>query len=515
MKTALVIDDTKSHRIFMAKCLEDEGYTVTTFGDGKQAIELLKTETFNLIILDMKMPSISGMQVLSWIRENSIDTPVMIVTAYGTVKNAIECMNKDVIAYIQKPFTMDRFKKNIFDIEKKIQDKDNNKLKDNAKEIKPNIIKEFKSDTDYAPAEKMADDIIFAQTNQIINQNMVTNLFNIIPYSIIILNQERQIIYSNDSFLQLLGIKSNKETIGFRPGEILKCIHANEKISGCGTTECCSVCGAVNAILESQQKKIVVSRECLMTIDSKNGKTGIELLVYAAPAEIINKEYTIFIIKDISEEKRKQAIEQIFFHDILNTSGSIRGLVDCIEESSEIEETRKLIGYVSETTNIMIDEIKSQIDLIAAEKGELKLNLSKFSLKELISTLIKYHKGTCCDIKFGCKKNYIIESDKVLVLRVLNNMLKNALEASLDGIISIGMRKIRNHIEIYIHNNSYISKNIQLQIFKRSFSTKGTGRGLGTYSMKLLGEDYLKGYVKFISEKNNGTKFIFGIPYKE
>ena len=510
MKSVLVIDDTKSNRVFMAKCLESEGYDVVTANNGKNGVELLKTKIFDFIILDMKMPTMSGMETLKWIKWNSINIPIVIVTAYGTVKNAIECMNNDVIAYIQKPFTINRFKKCILDIEEKIKLKSNN-----IREIIPDNITEFNSDTEFASAERMADDVILIQTEQIIKNNMVTNLFDMIPYSVLILNYERQIIYSNNYFIHLLGIKSDEELIGFRQGEILKCIHANEKISGCGTTECCSVCGAVKAILESQTKKTAVRRECLMTMESKNGVISVELLIHAAPAEIINKDYTILVIKDISNEKRREAIEKIFFHDILNTSGSIRGLVDCMKESSEIEETRELINCVSETTNIMIDEIKTQVDLIEAEKGELKLNLSKFSLTELILKLIKYN-NTHIDyeIKLECTNDFIIKSDKILVLRVINNMIKNALEASENESINIGVEKKENFVEIYVNNKEYIPREIQLQIFKRSFSTKGKGRGLGTYSMKLIGEDYLKGYIRFISEKDKGTKFTFGLPYK-
>jgi sensor histidine kinase regulating citrate/malate metabolism len=61
---------------------------------------------------------------------------------------------------------------------------------------------------------------------------------------------------------------------------------------------------------------------------------------------------------------------------------------------------------------------------------------------------------------------------------------------------------------------SWISREVQLQLFKRSFSTKGAGRGIGTYSMKLLGEKYLKGKVWFQSSPEKGTTFFIAIPQK-
>ncbi|MFT8314020.1 MAG: response regulator [Clostridium sp.] len=514
IKNVLIVDDTKANRIFMAKCLEYEGYEVTAVNSGKQAKELLERENYKLIILDVKMPSMSGTQLLKWIRKNYIKTKVIMVTAYGTVRNAIECINNGAIEYIQKPFTMNRFRKCICDIEKKIEHE--YIFKKNITETMLHNTMEANLDTEYATAERMSDDVILRQAEEIIKQNTVTGLFDMIPYSILILNNERQIIYSNNYFLKLLGIKLDEEVNGLRPGEILKCVHSSEKSSGCGTTEYCSVCGAVEAILESQEKKISVSKECLMTSEGKNKIVSIELLIYAAPAGIINNEYTILVIKDISHEKRRQAIEKTFFHDILNTSGVIRGLVDCVSESLKIEESRELINCVSETTDIMIDEIKTQIDLVSAESGELKLNLLNFSLKQLILKLIKYHESIIgCKIKFECEDDFVIESDKVLILRVVNNMVKNALEDSEDKLINIGIRKKERFIEIYADNKKYMPRDIQLQIFKRSFSTKGKGRGLGTYSMKLIGENYLKGYVKFTSDKENGTRFMFGLPYEK
>ncbi|MGK0289243.1 MAG: sensor histidine kinase regulating citrate/malate metabolism, partial [bacterium] len=69
-----------------------------------------------------------------------------------------------------------------------------------------------------------------------------------------------------------------------------------------------------------------------------------------------------------------------------------------------------------------------------------------------------------------------------------------------------------NWIEFSVHNPAVISKDIQLQIFQRSFSTKGENRGLGTYSVKLLSEQYLNGKVRFSSEAGKGTTFYVRYP---
>lgn len=108
MKQVLVVDDTKNIRTLLTKCLELEGYKVVTANDGNQALELLEKEIFDLVFLDIKMPNISGTEVLKRMRKNGITIPVIIITAYATIKNAVECTRMGAVAYLQKPFTAEK-----------------------------------------------------------------------------------------------------------------------------------------------------------------------------------------------------------------------------------------------------------------------------------------------------------------------------------------------------------------------------------------------------------------------
>lgn len=108
MIKVLVADDTKNIRTLLMKCLQLEGYEVGTAGDGKEALEALLGGGYGLAFLDIKMPLISGTEVLKKIREAGISTPIIIITAYATVKNAVECTQLGAVAYLQKPFTADK-----------------------------------------------------------------------------------------------------------------------------------------------------------------------------------------------------------------------------------------------------------------------------------------------------------------------------------------------------------------------------------------------------------------------
>ncbi|MDP4146919.1 MAG: response regulator [Bacillota bacterium] len=110
MKKVLVVDDTKNIRMLLTTCLELNGYEVVTANNGPQALDIFKQDSFDLAFLDIKLPEMSGTEVLRRIREMNIHIPVIIMTAFATVKNAVECTRLGAVAYLQKPFTADKVK---------------------------------------------------------------------------------------------------------------------------------------------------------------------------------------------------------------------------------------------------------------------------------------------------------------------------------------------------------------------------------------------------------------------
>lgn len=110
MKNALIVDDTKNIRSLLTTCLELEGYTVCSAGNAKEGLQYFESERFDIAFIDIKMPEMSGTELFKTIRKKNIMTPVIIMTAFATVKNAIECTKLGAVAYLQKPFTPDRVK---------------------------------------------------------------------------------------------------------------------------------------------------------------------------------------------------------------------------------------------------------------------------------------------------------------------------------------------------------------------------------------------------------------------
>lgn len=368
--------------------------------------------------------------------------------------------------------------------------------------------------TDFAPEERATGGEIALQTKNLESNQEIKRFLDAVPEPVLILNKERQIVYVNQESLITLGINNLESVQGLRPGESFKCIHAIETSGGCGTTKFCRLCGAVNSILGSQKGQ-VTTEEC--RIIRSDTTTAIDLKVKASPYEADGVNYTILAVSDISAEKRKEALESIFFHDIMNTAGGLSGFSELMLDA-EPEDTDKFKVIIHSLSGRIVDEIKAQRMLVQAENGQLqpqyvKLN-SKVFLQEVVSGYSKHDVAKDKIIEMDSESDSIdFTLDNVLLGRVLGNLLKNALEAiNIGDSVKVACYRKKDKVEFLVRNHCVIPTDVQMQIFQRSFSTKGTGRGLGTYSIKLLTEKYLNGRVHFVSNENEGTTFYASYP---
>ena len=108
METILIVDDEKNYLLVLSAVLEDEGYEVLTAPDGPEALEIQKSSDLDLVVTDMKMPGMDGIEFLEQIKARDPDLPVIMMTAHGTVDKAVEAMQKGAYSYILKPFDNER-----------------------------------------------------------------------------------------------------------------------------------------------------------------------------------------------------------------------------------------------------------------------------------------------------------------------------------------------------------------------------------------------------------------------
>jgi signal transduction histidine kinase len=373
--------------------------------------------------------------------------------------------------------------------------------------------------TELATPQQNSPRGIQQQARLFAERTLARELLDAMPNIVLVLNRKGRAVYVNTSALKLLGLKDECSLLGLCYGEVLGCVHAFEMRGGCGTTKFCETCGAAHAILSSQCG-CTAAEEWRITRQQDDDVDALVFQVWATPVEINSEQFTVFACVDISDAKRRRALERIFFHDILNTAGILLGTVELMLEMDSGAVIGELEQKASRLARRLVNEIKAQRDLAEAESYELSVALASIHSLEFLQQI-----GDMYEQRKIAEERHIriaedaedvtFVSDPTLLGRVIGNMVKNALEASLPGqTVTLGSKVVEKEIELWVHNDAFIPREVRLQIFQRAFSTRGPGRGLGTYSMKLLSQRYLGGDISFTSSEEEGTIFKARYPLR-
>lgn len=337
-----------------------------------------------------------------------------------------------------------------------------------------------------------------------------------LPEVAMILNPKRQIVFANEATLAAYGLSLNEIT-GMRAGELAACIHSKELPGGCGTAEACRFCELIKAFMEAQTSSTRVTREGRMTTLRDGKLESLDLLVTANRISDGIRDYTVITLNDISDTKRRKVLERIFFHDVLNSIYGLQSSAALLKEEMGTA-GKEYLDYIVRSVEGLAEEVERQRDFISMERGELQVSPTLVSAVEILGdSLGSFRNGDAMGVRIETgslpRDGAPLETDPVLLRRVLVNIVKNAVEASEPGdrvLAEVGTEGDR--VVMRVNNPAVMTESAQSQVFQRSFSTKGSGRGIGTYSMRMLVRDYLKGDIELDSRPEAGTTFSVSLP---
>ncbi len=134
MHTILVVDDEPNYLIVLSELLREEGYEVLTAGSGGDGLRIVKENDIDLVVTDMRMPGMDGLELLRTVKSLNRDLPVVMITAFGEVEKAVGAMKAGAYNYLTKPFNNDEL---VMNIRKAVEHysllKENRRLRDEAK----------------------------------------------------------------------------------------------------------------------------------------------------------------------------------------------------------------------------------------------------------------------------------------------------------------------------------------------------------------------------------------------
>lgn len=368
--------------------------------------------------------------------------------------------------------------------------------------------------TDYLPAERDEPEKVARQAALWTASDMAT-LAAALPLMLVASNRTRQIVYANHAFLEFMGLPL-EEVVGLRPGEALGCRHALEHAGGCGTTRFCRFCGMAKAVatgLDGGRD----TQECRISRGPAHQFQALNLQAWTAPVQVDGEGYVVTSLLDVYREKRLKIMERLFFHDVLNSASGVCNLAELMhgQARGELLTTTEMILAASARLQ---DQIMAQRDFVLAEDGDMSVAPSDLAVDWVLDQTANFFQGQAVLGRASLvverqDREMVFSSDPSILLRVLVNLVKNALEASKAGQLAVlSASGDPDGVTFAVRNVAVMSEEVQSQVFKRMFSTKGAGRGIGSYGAKLLTERYLGGQIWFSSTAEEGTTFHVWLP---
>jgi len=473
----LVIDDEQRIRDACRMVLNSMGFTVETANDGLQALDMIEERHFDILLLDLMMPNISGFDVLSRVRDIDPDTVIIVITGYATLEHSIEAMKKGAFDFIPKPFTPDQ--------------------------LRAVVTKSLR----YTHA---LQDIATSRSRMRI---MVNNLMD----GVMITDTEKRIALANPAFRHMIGFKGDT-MVGSKVGEVI----VDERLLGSIDRALTMPPGTWTEIAheliiagKSEGEERIFSVRC----SPFRGRTDYNL-------------GTITVLHDITAIKKMDQMKSDFVsmvsHEIRSPINSLLMQLKIILDGLAGETTpkqREILERASEKMLNLNNMVTELLDLSRIESGLVAHEKEQVDIAALLQEQQKLHEP------YAKKKHLEIDleiADHLPTLlanprhmdEVFSNLITNAIKYSPpEGRISISAAVQNECLGIRVADNGYgIPEQDLDRIFTRFYRVKDAntrtihGTGLGLAIVKSI-IDSLHGSITVKSTLGEGTEFSILLPY--
>jgi len=363
-----------------------------------------------------------------------------------------------------------------------------------------------------ASRAELLDDVLRALQSPVIDA-----LLRTCGGAVALIDRHRQIVSTNLSFLELMGVDRPGEALGLRPGEALSCVHAQDHPAGCGTGRVCATCGAALAVVSALGSGAAQERECALTVERGGQRAELALLVRAVPV-CADPVLLLLVMTDISGERRRAALERSFRHQLANLVTALNGAASELR-AGELA-SPEVVGDVHAVAGRLGAELALVRAIAAAVPEGTAGNLGPVEAAEVLGALegaaaeIASSRGKVLRLRGPTSGLGSVYADLPLLVRVLSLLLENAFEATpLGGEVWAHARSDPDAVTFSVGNAGVIPPGARERIFQRFFTTKpGGARGQGTFLAKLLAEQLLAAQIGFESTQSAGTIFWVRLP---
>lgn len=488
MPRILVVDDEKGMRDGCRRILTIEGHEVDTAEDALQGLECLRSGGFDMALLDVKMPGMSGIEMLETIRQIDPDLVSVIITGYATIETAIEATRKGAYDFLPKPFTPDELLAKV-----------NKALDRRALLVEARRLRE----------ERAARLLEIAA-----EQSRLRTVINCMVDGVVVTNRDGQVVLYNPAALRMLGCK-DAPILGRLVTECLP----NEELASL----------IVNALPPADMNYSMVSREI-----SVNGEGNTVLMANIAPVRDEQGTVlgTVAVLRDISKLKELDRVKSQFVsmvsHELRAPLGAIQGYLEVVLTAGDTlpeEEVRDMLLRAKERASALLNLIDDLLNISTIEAGRVARNIQTLQIAEVIHSSVDFMRIEAKEKRISLQDLVaddlpLVRADKDDLARVLINLLSNAIKYNREGgevKVQAGVSGAYVRVDV-IDNGIGIPPAAIPRLFDEFFRVKSpetreiTGTGLGLSIVKRIVEAH-QGRVEVQSEPGKGSTFSVFIPY--
>ena len=474
----LVIDDEKVIRNGCREVLTQEGYEATLAENGKLGLNMIEKAHFDVILLDLMMPGLSGFDVLSHVKALHPDTSIIVITGYATIENSIEAMKKGAFDFIPKPFSPDQLR---VVVSKAIEH--TGALKDIANE-----------------------------------KSRMRVLINLLANGVMVADAEKKVVLANPAFMKIMGFQGD-DIIG-RPITVLI---KNEQLQQ-----------MIESALSMTEDVLTELTEELDIGEDGEDKKAIYVVKCRPFRDRVGRNLgTITVLSDITYLKdinqRKSDFVSMVAHEIRSPMNSVMAQIKVIQDGLAGDVTQKqseILGRASEKINGLVSLSSELLNMASREAGLIALERTECDMTEVLKDQVDFHQPKAHANGIQLKLDPLPDLPPVLANKqnmeeVLSNLIANAINYTPgEGKITVSARPEKHHLCISVSDTGLgIAKEELGRIFDRFYRVKNEktryiiGTGLGLSIVKSIVEAH-DGMIRVESKPDHGSTFYVYIPFK-
>jgi PAS domain S-box-containing protein len=474
--TILIIDDEKRVRNGCTKVLTAEGYSVFSASNGKEGIKMIEASHYDIVLLDLMMPGLSGFDVLGHVKSIHPETVMIVISGYATLEHSIKAMKKGAFDFIPKPFSPDQLRVTV----------------------------------------SKAIDFTYALQDIATEKSRMRMLINHLTDGVLTTDTEKNVVLANPAFLSMLDCGS-MSVIGKSVGQLTgnKKLHALiDECLSIPEGEFAELTQEIDDLNENKKEEMVIGAKSLPFRDRTGRNIGtITMLRDITAANRINREKSDFV--------------SMVSHEIRNPLGAVMAQLKLLSDEllGEINARQKeTIQRASLRLNALADMTTDLLDLAKIESGLLVMEKEEVDMKALLDDLISFHRPGAGEKNITLKLETApglppVLASKLNMEEVFSNLITNAVKYSQEGTsVTITAKKEKHYLLMSVADEGFgMSREDQDRIFERFFRIKDpkrrmiTGTGLGLSIVKNIIESH-NGMIRLESEPDKGSTFHVYLP---